>query len=147
MQSKLLSDNDGLRMFVVVLETGDEVMGSLQRFVDEHQLTAAQFSAIGAFSDAELRYFDWGTKKYKGNPVREQVEVASLIGDVALTPDGGRAIHIHTVLGRADGTALAGHLGSAHVRPTLEIVLTESPAHLRKKVDPGSGLALIRPEG
>jgi hypothetical protein len=32
-----------------------------------------------------------------------------------------------------------------HVRPTLEIVLSESPAHLRKRFDPTSGLALIAP--
>lgn len=44
------------------------------------------------------------------------------------------------------GGALAGHLGSAYVRPTLEVILTESPAHLRKELDPQSGLALIHPQ-
>ena len=29
------------------------------------------------------------------------------------------------------------------MRPTLEIVLIESPAHLRKRYDPESGIALI----
>jgi hypothetical protein len=38
---------------------------------------------------------------------------------------------------------MAGHLGEAHVRPTLEVIVTESPAHLRKKKYPESGLALI----
>ena len=36
--------------------------------------------------------------------------------------------------------------GSAHVRPTLEVILTESPTHLRKRLDPDSGLALIKPQ-
>jgi predicted DNA-binding protein with PD1-like motif len=40
---------------------------------------------------------------------------------------------------------MAGHLGPAHVRPTLEVILTEAPAHLRKVKDPQTGLALIRP--
>jgi len=40
---------------------------------------------------------------------------------------------------------MAGHLGEAHVRPTLEVIVTESPTHLRKVKDPESGLALIRP--
>lgn len=146
MQSKLLHDNGGQRTFALVLETGDEVMTCLQAFAERERLTAAQFSAIGAFSDAVLTYFDWERKEYLRNPVREQVEVASLTGDVALAPDGGRALHIHLVLGRRDGTALAGHLAEAHVRPTLEVVLTESPAHLRKVHDKESGLALIRPQ-
>jgi uncharacterized protein len=146
MQSKLLNTAGGQRTFVVVLETGEEAMACLQEFVDRERLTAAQLTAIGAFSDAVLAYFDWQRKAYVRNPVTEQVEVASLIGDVALSPDGKRTLHIHLVLGKRDGAALAGHLVEAHVRPTLEVVLTESPAHLRKMRDAESGLALIRPE-
>jgi hypothetical protein len=41
---------------------------------------------------------------------------------------------------------MAGHLGEAHVRPTLEVIVTESPAHLRKVTDPETRLALIRPQ-
>jgi hypothetical protein len=149
MQSKLINTAGDQRTFVVVLETGEEAMTCLQEFVDRERLTAAQLTAIGAFSDAVLAYFDWQRKAYVRNPVTEQVEVASLIGDVgdvALSPDGKRTLHIHLVLGKRDGAALAGHLVEAHVRPTLEVVLTESPAHLRKMRDAESGLALIRPE-
>jgi predicted DNA-binding protein with PD1-like motif len=78
--------------------------------------------------------------------VAEQVEVASLIGDVATAPSGAPALHAHLVVGKRDGTAMAGHLGQAHVRPTLEVVLTESPAHLHKVMDEETGLALIRME-
>jgi len=49
------------------------------------------------------------------------------------------------LFGTRDGIAKAGHLGEAHVRPTLEVILTESPAHLRKVKDNETGLALIRP--
>jgi predicted DNA-binding protein with PD1-like motif len=44
-----------------------------------------------------------------------------------------------------DFVAKAGHLGEARVRPTLEVIVTESPAHLRKVKDAESGLALIKP--
>lgn len=145
MQHKLLHDNNGQRTFAVILELGDEVMDTLQSFVERQHITAAQFTAIGALSDAALMYFDWQTKEYLRIPVREQVEVAALIGDVALAPSGEPALHVHIVLGKRDGTALAGHLGEAHVRPTLEVVLTESPGYLRKVKDPQSGLALIQP--
>lgn len=147
MQSRLIHESDGQRTFAVVLETGDEVMACLESFVRLERLSAAQFTAIGAFSDVVLKYFDWESKRYIDNPVREQVEVASLIGDVACGPDGAPALHAHLVAGRRDGTALAGHLGRGHVRPTLEAIFTESPAHLRKRKDPESGLALIRMEG
>jgi len=138
--------NDGAqRTFVVVLQSGDEAVACLTRFAQEQKLGAAQITAIGAFSDAVLGYFDWAKKEYKRNPVQEQVEVVSLIGDVALGPKGEPALHMHAVLGRSDSAALGGHLLEAHVRPTLEVVVTESPAHLRKRHDPESGLALIDP--
>lgn len=144
MQYSKLNEIGGQRTFAIILETGDEVMGCLEDFVIEHKIFAAQFTAIGAFSDLTLKYFDWDTKKYLENPVTTQVEVASLLGDVAESPSGKPALHIHLVVGQRDGTALAGHLGKAHVRPTLEIILTESAAHLKKVHDPESGLALIR---
>jgi hypothetical protein len=146
MQQKLLADGGGQRTFAIVFETGEEVLTCLQSFVRDHRISAAQITAIGAFSDVVLKYFDWETKKYIDNRVNEQVEVASLIGDVATAPSGEPALHIHLVVGRRDGSAMAGHLGQAHVRPTLEVILTESPSHLRKFKDPETGLALIRME-
>lgn len=141
---KQLHAADGQRVFAVILETGEAVMECLQRFAEAERLTAAQITGIGAFSEAGLRYFDWERKEYLPIPVKEQVEVASLIGDVAVSPEGKPALHLHLVLGRRDGTALAGHLAEARVRPTLELIVTESPAHLQKALDPESGLALIR---
>lgn len=143
MQTKLLNNTGGQRTYAVILATGDEVMTCLKDFVTRESITAAQISAIGALSDVTLMYFDWETKNYAKIPLREQVEVASLLGDVA-EAGGKPAIHLHIVVGRRDGSAMAGHLGAAHVRPTLEVILTESPAHLRKRHDPESGLALIR---
>lgn len=145
MRSKLLHESAGQRIYALVLETGDEAMGCLQGFAEKERISAAQITGIGAFSGATLNYFDWEQKKYLPIPVREQVEVASLVGDVALSPSGDPAIHVHVVLGRRDGTALAGHLAQAHVRPTLELIVSEPPTYLQKIHDPQSGLALIRP--
>ena len=143
MQSKLLHEADGQRIFAVILATGDEVLSSLQEFVEHENIHAATFTAIGALSDAVLNYFNWEKKEYEKIPVREQVEVAALIGDVADDPKGKPTLHIHIVLGTRDGSAKAGHLGEGHVRPTLEVIVTESPAHLRKVKDDETGLALI----
>jgi predicted DNA-binding protein with PD1-like motif len=145
MDAKLIHEQDGQRTFVIVLDTGDEVVESLSSFAIKERIAAAQITGIGALSDVGLNYFDWDKKVYSKIAVQEQVEVASLLGDVALAPDGTPTLHLHIVVGRRDGTALAGHLGEAHVRPTLETILTESPAHLRKVYDPDSRLALIRP--
>jgi predicted DNA-binding protein with PD1-like motif len=123
--------------------TGDEAMQCLQEFAVRERLGASQITAIGALSGGTLAFFDWESKNYLPIPVEEQVEVASLVGDIAIGPDGKPSVHVHAVLGRRNGTAMAAHLEEAHVRPTLEIIVTESPAHLCKVKDIESGLALI----
>jgi uncharacterized protein len=143
MKSKLIHDNDGAKTFALIFDTGDEAMAGLVEFAKQNQLGASHFTAIGAFKDVTLGYFDWESKEYQKIPVREQVEVLSLIGDVALQ-DAKPKVHAHVVVGRSDGSTRGGHLVEAHVRPTLEVILTESPEHLRKQIDEESGLALIR---
>lgn len=143
MKTKLLDNTQGRRTYAVVLDTGDEVMAALKKVAAEEKLGGAQISAIGAFSSARLAYFDWDSKSYTPIPVNEQVEVATLAGDIAIGPDGGASVHVHAVLGKRDGSAVAGHVEEGHVRPTLEIIVTESPSHLRKRKDASSGLALI----
>lgn len=144
MQSKRLHQSDGQTTYALIFDTGDEVISNLQAFAREKKLGGSHFTAIGAFQDATLGYFDWEKKDYRTIPVREQVEVVSLVGDIAEGDRGEPKVHAHVVLGRSDGVALGGHLLEAHVRPTLEVMLVESPGHLRRKHDPESGLALIR---
>ena len=127
---------------VLVFDSGDEVVSTLTKFAQEHGISAAHFTAIGAFSDAGIGYFDWQKKNYLRNQVDEQVEVVSLIGDIALDK-GNPKVHAHVVVGKRNGTAMGGHLLEAHVRPTLELVLQDSGEVLRRKFDPESGLALI----
>jgi predicted DNA-binding protein with PD1-like motif len=140
-KSKLI-DDASQRTFVVVFDPGDEVLEGLLAFATEHRLSAAEFSGLGALSDCVLGYFDWQQKDYRRIAIEEQVEVLNLTGNVALA-DGKPKLHPHIVVGKADGSAHGGHLLEGHVRPTLEVVVTESPAHLQRRSDPETGLPLL----
>ncbi len=142
MKSKLIHEQ-GEKTFALAFEPGDEVVAELTNFANENHLDAASFTAIGAFSNATLGYFDVEKKEYEKIPVHEQVEVLSLLGNVALGPDGTPKLHAHLVVGKADGTVHGGHLLEAHVRPTLEVIVEESPEHLARWLDPETGLALL----
>lgn len=141
MKSKLINQGPE-RTFAVVLETGEEAMATLQRFAAEQGLMGSRVSAIGAFERAEVGFFDLDRKDYHRIPVDQQVEVLSLAGDIALDGDQPK-LHLHAVLGMRDGSTVGGHLLSGIVRPTLEVLLTESPGHLRRVCDPRYGIALI----
>jgi uncharacterized protein len=126
----------------IAFEKGDRVVEMLAALARDEGIEAAHFTAIGAFRQAELAYFDWDGKEYRNLPVDEQVEVASLTGNISLV-DGEPAVHVHCVLGRSDGSAVAGHLVEATVRPTLELFLHVHATALEKEADAETGLDLL----
>jgi len=118
-------------------------MSGLLDLARREHLAGSRFTAIGGFSDVVLGYFHWQVKDYRKIPVDEQVEVLMLAGDIALKGEEPM-VHAHVVVGKGDGTAHGGHLLEAHVRPTLEVILVESPTHLHRRFDEASGVALIK---
>jgi hypothetical protein len=143
MRAKVLYEHGDERVFALIFESGDEVVGRLEAFARENSIEAAHFTAIGALSEVVLGYFDWDSKTYLRNRVQEQVEVLSLLGDIALQGSDPK-VHAHAVLGRRDSSTCGGHLLEARVRPTLELVLTQPPNYLRREFDAESRLPLIR---
>lgn len=142
MKSKLISQEKE-KTYALVFDAGDEVTEGLLEFARENDLTASSFKAIGAFERATFGWFNLETEEYEKIPINEQVEVVSLIGDIATGEDGNPKVHAHCVVAKRDGTAHGGHLLEAIVRPTLEVILTETPAHLRKTYRKEFGIALI----
>jgi uncharacterized protein len=134
---------DGRLTLVVVMDRGDEAVAALNQAVREHGVTAGQVTAVGGFRSAELGFFDPERLDYDRIPVDGQVEVLNLIGDVA-EKDGQPVLHLHSVLGRRDGSTVGGHLMRGEVWPTLEVIVSEVPAELAKTTDPQTGLALIQ---
>ena len=137
-----LTDQTGTPTYVVVLDPGDEAFAVISDFAREHNLTAAQVTAVGAFESATVGWFDCEARQYRRIPVDEQCEVLSLPGDIAAGPEGPQP-HLHVVVGLADGSTRGGHLLDGRVWPTLEVIIRETPAVLRKTDRPDLGLALI----
>ena len=142
MHARTLDSSAGTTSFVLVFDTGDDVTGELLAFARTHAIEAASFTGIGAFQSVTLGYFEFEKRDYKHIPIDEQVEVVSFVGNIA-RGDNGPKLHAHVVVGKQNGAAFGGHLIEGRVRPTLEIVLVETPARLRRRSDPATGLALI----
>ncbi|NJN17974.1 MAG: DNA-binding protein [Oscillochloris sp.] len=132
----------GGRGLVVVFAKGDEFMAGMKNLASTYQLSGASFSGIGAFSTSLLGFFDRSRMEYVKIPVDEQVEVLTLAGNIALN-EGKPKIHPHVVLGKIDGSTVGGHILEAHVWPTLEVIIHETPTTLQRHTDPETGLALL----
>jgi predicted DNA-binding protein with PD1-like motif len=141
MQSRRL-DTPNETSFVVVLDDGEEAVESLLGFARDNGITSGRFTGLGAFSSVVLGFFDFETKDYIRTNLDEQVEVATLVGDFAMK-DGAPKLHPHIVVSKRDGRAYGGHLLEGLVHPTLEVLITVAPDHLRRETDPATGLPLL----
>src|SRR5262245_49026453 len=100
-RAELLGDG-AVRTYLLVFHTGQEVMSGLRAFARKHKLTAGHVTGIGAVRDAVIGYFDPEKKVYLRLHEKEQLEVLSLTGNLALDNDGP-FFHVHVALGRRDG--------------------------------------------
>lgn len=130
---------------VLAFEPGEKVLETLANYLSEHSITAARFVAIGGFKSFQLRYFNTQSMQYEHRDYDEQVEVDSLVGNVA-EYEGKPYIHAHIVVSNADYHAYTGHLGEGIVEPTLGVFLTPLDGALRREKDPRTGLGVLHPE-
>jgi predicted DNA-binding protein with PD1-like motif len=88
--------DESQKAFILVFQTGDELAAGLLQFAKEQKLSAASFKAIGALSSVRLGWLSWKNKRYEPSvSLDEQVELLSVIGDVALK-DGEPVVHPRT---------------------------------------------------
>ena len=131
------------RVFVLILDQGEDAFKAITEFANKEGISGASVSAIGAFEHAKIGWFDLAAKTYRPVAINEQCEVLSLMGDVATGDDGKASLHLHAVLGLKDGSVRGGHFMSGIVQPTLEVMIRETAADLRRKKRNDLGIALI----
>src|SRR5271166_1459860 len=144
MQVELLNPRDQTKQYAVIFYEGDEAFSGLLEFAEKYHVTSAHFTAIGAVNGATLGWFDPQRKMYKKIPIDGQHEVIGMSGDIALYK-GKPVVHTHMVVGGPGGTTRAGHVLSAYVSPTLEVMVTVDPVAMHKRFDPDTDLTLIDP--
>ena len=128
--------------YVLKLDPGEEVVSTIRDFVQREDIRGGYFMAFGAFSRVKLRYFDVERCEYMDNEVNRQVEVVSLMGNIA-RKDGRPKLHIHGAFGDQEANTYSGHVAEGVVRPTLEVFLTRFDGEIRRARDPETGLDLL----
>ena len=163
MRHKLLEHDDGRRKFVLVLDAGEEAVASIKAFAKQQELQGSTVAGIGAFETCSFGHFNPATKEFTRNDLTVQAEVLALNGNIAGelgqhdghedddgdgdsdSEDNGPHLHLHCVVGLNDASTRGGHLIQGIVRPTMELVIEESPVRLNRGLDRASGLVLLQP--
>ena len=144
MQVRLLGEYNGRKDYLVVFKKGDEAFAGLHEFAEKYQVKSASFTGIGAANSIVLGWISPDKKRYKNIGPVGQVEVGSLMGNIALY-NGRSVVHAHAVVSASDGVTSSGHLFELHVWPTLEVMVSVYPGEIIKTLDSEVGIPLLAP--
>jgi hypothetical protein len=116
-----------IRTFQLVFAKGDEVQAGLAEFAEKNHLTAAHFTAIGAFDKAILGWSDPDKKAYKVIRLNEEMEVTSFTGNITRDREGKPVVHAHCVVALLrNGAVYSGHFLEGHISLTMQLYMEDS---------------------
>lgn len=129
---------------VLAAHRGEEVLSAFSEFVSRQNIRAAHVTGLGAAESLEIAFYNLETKEYERKRTNFDVEVLSLVGNVALY-EGRPIIHIHGVFGKRDFSAFGGHVFELVAGGTCELHLTALDGFMTRTHDASTGLKLLCP--
>ena len=128
---------------VIRMDRGEEIIQSLRLAAEKEGVRLASVEALGAVDDFTIGVFDTVEKQYHANHFTGAFEIVSLTGTVT-TQDGKFYAHLHMSAGDREGKVFGGHLNSATVSATCEMVVRVLDGRVERQFDEGVGLNLFR---
>ena len=129
--------------YIVSIDNHTEIADALLSFCSEMGIKSGSISGIGAIDSMTLRFFNPATKKYVDRQFNEQMEIASLLGNVS-TLDGKTYLHLHIVAGRSDYSTLGGHLLSARLSGAGEFFVEDFGENAERAYSEEIGLNIYK---
>ncbi len=136
----ILKDN---QRYIIRIDKGEEVFAGFLEFARQYDIDAASFTAIGACGELEIGVYDFAAKSYTKQVITEQLEIVSLIGNIALSA-GKPALHVHGSFSRRDLSMLGGHVFKAVISATCEIFLIKLDGEMSRGLDSDLNLNLLQ---
>lgn len=128
---------------VARLDRGEEILAQLTRIASLERIALAEVQALGAINRFTAGVFNTEEKKYLSNEFSGFFEIVSLTGTVS-AKDGQVYCHLHISAGNEKGEVFGGHLNSADVSATCEMVIRVIDGQVERRFDSDVGLNLFR---
>jgi len=125
----------------ISLQTGDEIIESITSFLKEKNIYSGMINGIGAINKVELGFYNLESKKYKKEFFKDDYELTSLMGNIALK-DEQPFVHIHINMSDDNFGVLGGHLFSAVTAASAEVIILLDDQSIKRQLDQNVGLYL-----
>ncbi len=128
--------------YVVRIDRGEEIVENLNAFLVQSGVLSGYVSGIGAVYRAEVARYVAETKQYVTQKLEGEHEITALNGNIAVL-EGRPFLHLHVALADTSFRGFGGHLLSAVVSGTCEVVVDVFEGYLRRELNEKEGLNLI----
>lgn len=130
------------RTIIGQLPFGADLYESLTNLARKESITHGRISGLGATTHAVVAFYDQTTHVYNPLEFPGGMEILNLHGNISVR-DGLPFVHVHMILGDADGKVFGGHLLPGTKLFACEVVIEEydGPPLVRSH-EPRTGLHL-----
>jgi len=129
--------------YVLRLDKGEEIVETLKSFCRANSIKLASISGIGAVSPVTLGLFETGPKRYVADTLSGDFELSALSGNVT-TMNGDVYVHLHAAVSDLQHQTYGGHLSSAVVSATVELIVMNIDGTVDRAFSEEIGLNLLR---
>ena len=128
---------------VARIDKGEEIVEKVMELAGKERIALASVQALGAIGSFTAGVFRTDEKRYLSNEFEGYFEIVSLTGTIN-TMEGKPYCHLHMSAGNEKGEVFGGHLNSAVVSATCELVLQVIDGQVDRAFDPEIGLNLFK---
>ena len=125
------------------IDKGEEIVAAVKAIAEKEQIQLANIQALGAVDRFTVGVFLTGEKKYIANEFTGNFEIVSLTGTIS-TMNGEVYCHLHMSAGNETGQVFGGHLNSAYVSATCEMVIQIINGKVERQFSEEIGLNLFQ---
>ena len=129
--------------YIIRIDKGEEVVETLKKFCTKNNLKLGTITGLGATNKVTIGLFEAQSKKYFSKELIGNHEIAPLYGNIT-TMNGEVYLHLHVNLGNDEHKSFAGHLNSAIVSATVEVVIDAIEGEVEREFSDEIGLNLLK---
>ena len=128
--------------WIVRIDKGEEIVETLKKFCKENKIKLGTISGIGATDRVTIGLFNTKNKQYHSQELIGDYEITNLSGNIS-TMNDEIYLHLHISLADSKYNAYGGHLNSAVISGTGEIVIEEIEDIIEREFNEEAGLNLL----
>lgn len=129
--------------YVVRFDKGEEIIATLTDLCKKENIKLGSVSAIGATNEVELGILNTTDKSYNSYILKGDHEIANLIGNIS-TMNGEVYLHLHINVANNNKEIFGGHLNSAMVSATCEMIIDVIDGEIDREFSEEIGLNLFK---